>query len=166
MTDSAVSAVSLHTIYHEHHGWLYRRLRRTLGFADAEDLANDTFLRVFTAAPVAELREPRAYLTTVARNLQLNHYRRKSLEQAYLDALAAVPEPLASSPEERALILEAIDEIDTMLQGLPTAVRAAFLLAQLEGLGYAEIAGRLGVSERSVKRYVAQALAQCVLLAA
>lgn len=53
-----------------------------------------------------------------------------------------------------------------MLDGLPIAVRRAFLLCQLEGLGHAEIAARLGVSVGSVRQYIARALRQCLELSA
>ena len=47
-----------------------------------------------------------------------------------------------------------------------TEAREAFVLSQLEGLGYAEIAARLQVSERTVKRYMAQGFEQCLALVA
>ena len=93
-----------------------------------------------------------------------NLYRRRALEQAYLEALALMPEPMAPSPEEQAIILETLQQVDAMLDGLKPPVRAAFLLAQLEGLGYAEIATHLGLSERTVKRYMVQAMARCIVL--
>ena len=160
------------TLYREHHGWLQSWLRKKLGNAfDAADLAQDTFVRILGApADTLEkagdwpLQEPRAYLTVVAKRLMANLYRRRSLEQAYLDALAAVPEPVAPSPEQQAIILETLQQIDAMLDGLSQPVRAAFLLSQLEGLGYAEIAVQLAVSERTVKRYMTEAMARCILL--
>jgi RNA polymerase sigma factor (sigma-70 family) len=163
----------VHALYRGHHGWLLGWLRGRLGNSfDAADLAQDTFLRILTAPDHTpekqgdwQLREPRAYLTVVAKRLIANLYRRRSLEQAYLDALGAMPEPLAPSPEQQAIILETLQEIDAMLDGLAPSVRQAFLMAQLEGLGYAEIAARLGVSERTVKRYMAEAMAHCILLA-
>ena len=51
-----------------------------------------------------------------------------------------------------------------MLDGLAPLVRSAFLLAHVDGLGYADIARRLGVSERSIKRYMVQAFERCILL--
>ena len=50
-----------------------------------------------------------------------------------------------------------------VLDGLKPAIRKAFLWHQLEGLGYAEIGQRLGVCQRSVKRYMAQAYEHCLL---
>ena len=80
--------------------------------------------------------------------------------------MPCVPVLMAPSPEQQAIILETLQEIDAMLDGLAPPVRQAFLMAQLEGLGYAEIATRLGVSERTVKRYMAEAMAHCIVLAA
>lgn len=157
------------TLYTDHHSWLQGWLRRRLNHAgDAADLAQDTFMRLLTvpAAAVHEpLREPRAYLATVARRLLLNHLRRQSLEQAYLQALAALPEPQAPSPEQQLQILQALQEIDAMLDGLAPKARAVFILSQVEGLTYAAIAEELGIGLRSVKRYMAQAMAECILLA-
>lgn len=153
-------------IYSQHHSWLLRWLRGKLQCTEqAADLAQDTFLRLL-AAPLQQrqtLREPRAYLTTVARRLVTDHYRRQSLEQAWLDTLAQMPELLVQSPEERLLVLETLHRLDAMLDDLPPAVRSAFLLSHLEGLAHAEIAVRLGVSERTVKRYMVQAFERCIL---
>lgn len=159
----------LNMLYRNHHGWLCGWLRRKLGCADgAADLAHDTFLKILGVqrrSGELALREPRAYLTTVASRVLVSHYRRLSLEKAWLEALATRPEPLASSPEERHLILETLHEIDTMLDKLPAKARTAFLLSQLEGLGYAEIAARLQVSVRTIKRYMAMAFEECIMLA-
>jgi RNA polymerase sigma factor (sigma-70 family) len=168
----------MRALYRDHHGWLQSWLHRKLGNAfDAADLAHDTFLRILNAhdrrgtpnldadlAPELDFREPRAYLTTVAGRLVLNHYRRLSLERAYLDALATLPESLVPSPEDQAVILETLHEIDAMLDRLSAKVRTTFLLAQLEGLTYAEIAERLQVNIRTVKRYMAAAYEECILL--
>ena len=168
--DSVLHHPHIQTLYCDHHGWLQGWLRKKLGNAfDAADLAQDTFLRILAAPDKQgdwQLREPRAYLTVVAKRLLANLYRRRSLEQAYFEALSALPEPQAPSPEQQAIILETLQEIDAMLDGLAPPVRRAFLMAQLEGLGYAEIAATLGVSERTVKRYMAEAMARCILLAA
>lgn len=157
-------------IYSDHHSWLLGWLRRKLNCADhAADLAQDTFVRLLTLPAEkssVNLREPRAYLTTVAQRLVIDHYRRQSLEQAWLDTLALMPEALTPAPEERLIILQTLHKVDLMLDGLPQRVRSTFLLSQLEGLGYAAIAARLNISERTVKRYMAQAFEQCILLIA
>lgn len=128
---------------------------------DAADLAHDTFMRVLLSGDVDKLHEPRAFLTTVASGLVSNFYRRKKLEQAYIDALMQLPEAVMPSPEVKAMMLETLVEIDGLLEGLPYNVRKAFLLSQLDGLSQAEIALELGVSISTVKRYIVQAIQQC-----
>ncbi|WP_295460328.1 sigma-70 family RNA polymerase sigma factor [uncultured Pseudomonas sp.] len=156
----------IRTLYLDHHGWLRERLQRRLGcLGQAADLAQDTFVRLLAREGELErLREPRAFLATVAQGLLANHWRRQALERAYLEALAARPEEVQPSPEDQALILETLTELDALLDRLPARVRQAFLLAQLEGLTYAVIAQRLGVSERMVKKYMAQAMLHCLEL--
>ena len=168
MTDLAVPPAStLDGFYRDHRSWLENWLRRRLGNAwDAADLSQDTFLRLLATVPsdsLADLRQPRAYLVTVGKRLLINHYQRRSLEQAYLAALALLPEQEVPSPEQRWILLQTLQALDELLDGLPTAVRRAFLWSQLEGLTYADIAQRLAVSERTVKRYMAQAYAHCLL---
>jgi RNA polymerase sigma-70 factor (ECF subfamily) len=157
-------------LYRDHHGWLQGWLRKKLGNGfDAADLAHDTFLRILTACGKdghSALHEPRAYLTTVAGRVLLNHYRRLSLERAYLEALAATPESQSPSTEDRLIILDTLHEIDALLDRLPPKARMAFLLAQLEGLTYADIAARLRVNVRTIKRYMASAYEECILLTA
>ncbi len=162
-----MSIASLNTtvaeLYRDHHGWLVGWLRRRLGCPhNAGDLAQDAFLRVLVTPKLDDIREPRAWLTTVAHGLMVNHLRRQQVERAYLDALAALPEPLIPSPETRALVVETLAEIDALLDGLPPKARHAFLLSQLEGLAYAEIAEILSVSVSMVKKYMLQALTHCM----
>ncbi|WP_083384421.1 sigma-70 family RNA polymerase sigma factor [Cupriavidus sp. USMAHM13] len=165
-TASGAAEPSLHqeirALYRDHHGWLKHWLRQRLGSAgDAADLAHDTFLRLLARDAAIVAREPRALLATVARGLVANFYRRRQIEMAYLEALAAQPEATAPDPEARALALDALVEIDRRLDALAPAVRRAFLLSQLDGLGQAEIAAQLGVSLATVQRYLVKALHQC-----
>lgn len=154
---------ALTDLYVQHHGWLRSWLLRRLGHADdAADFAQDTYLRVIESRTVlADIREPRAFLTTVAKRVVANHLRHREIERAYLETLAHMPQALVPSPEDRAIVLETLLEIDAILDGLPPKVRTAFLWAQLDGMPYAEIAERMGVSLSSVKQYMARAIRHC-----
>lgn len=153
---------SVETLYADHHGWLQGWLRRQLGDAfDAADLAHDVFVRLLRRPALVQAREPRAYLSTIARGLMIDHWRRRELERAWLDALAQLPEAQAPSPESRLVILETLIRIDQMLGTLKPKVRQAFLWAQLEGLRCPQIAQRLGVSLATAERYVAAGLRHC-----
>ncbi len=155
----------IEALYSDHHGWLQGWLRKKLGCThQAADLAQDTFLRVLLKrqGDVQQgLSKPRAYLTTIAHGLVVEHWRRRDLEQAWLAVLAQLPEAEVPSVETRLLMLEALNSIDTMLSGLKPDVRNAFLWAKLEGAACADIARRLDVSLATAERHVATALRRC-----
>lgn len=157
---------AIQSLYAEHHPWLCAWLRKRLGcFDHAAVLAQDTFIRVLLQRKAPELREPRAYLSSVARSLMIDSFRRRALEQAYLETLAARPEALDISPETRFLIIETLLEIDRLLDGLGARTREIFLLAQLDGLSYVEIGRQLNVSVNTVKKHAVRALTHCLLAA-
>ena len=167
MSIAATSANPVAELYEAHHGWLQGWLRRKLGCSQhAADLAQDTFVRILGARldKLHEVQEPRAYLTTVARGLVIDHYRRRELERAWLESLAHLPEAVAPSPEHRQLVLEALMAVDRLLDGLSPKARAAWLHSRLDGLTHAEIAGLLGVSVSRVRQYLATAARQCYAL--
>lgn len=151
-------------LYRDHRDWLLGWLRRSLSCPHrAEDLSQDAFVRILGKADLHQVREPRALLTTIARGLLVDHFRRSALERAYLEELARIPEAVQPGLEEQALILESLREIDRLLGTLSSKARAAFLHNRVDGLGHAEIAERLGVSVPRVRQYLAQGLRQCYI---
>ena len=79
----------IRTLYLDHHGWLRERLQRRLGcLGQAADLAQDTFVRLLARETELErLREPRAFLATLAQALRGNRWLRQALERACLESL-------------------------------------------------------------------------------
>ncbi len=150
----------VHALYRSHHGWLVNWLRRRLGCVhNANDLAQDTFLRVIDKSTnFAQINEPRAFLSTIAHGLMVDHIRKKELEQAYLQAIAYLPKQLIPSPEDHLVNIEALLHIDSLFKGLKPNVRNVFLLSRLEGMTYLEIAANLSVSLRTVESHMAEAL--------
>jgi RNA polymerase sigma factor (sigma-70 family) len=162
---SALDHAALYQLYSENNGWLKGWLRARLGnAADASDLAHDTFLRVMTARSELPIREPRSYLSAIARSLLIDKVRCRTIEQAYLQALALRPEPVEVSPEIRLSIIEMLVSIDALLDELGTRTRNIFLAVQLEGLTYAAVAERYGVSVTTVKNHLIRAMTRCLLV--
>ncbi|MGH8405954.1 MAG: sigma-70 family RNA polymerase sigma factor, partial [Pseudomonas sp.] len=128
------------------------------------DLAQETFVRLLNARKQQALLQPRAYLSSIARSLMIDQYRRRELERAYLESLAHFPQVELPSEETRLLILDSLERIDRLLDQLKPRVREAFLLAQLDGLTCQQIALRLGVSKATVERDLAKALHACYRL--
>jgi RNA polymerase sigma-70 factor (ECF subfamily) len=149
-------------LYRDHRSWLLAWLQRSMACRQrAEDLSQDTFVRLLGRDRLETPREPRAFLAAVAKGLMFDHFRRTALEQAYLAELALLPEAEHPSPETQHLILEDLKAIDRLLGKLSSKARAAFLYNRLDGMGHAEIAERLGVSVSRVRQYIAQGLRQC-----
>jgi RNA polymerase sigma-70 factor (ECF subfamily) len=128
---------------------------------DAEDLAASAFTELAGVDDVSHVRQPRALLTTIARRLTYEFWRRRDLERVYLATLAQLPAPCAPSPESVQETVQEILRIDLALQGLSAKAREAFILSQFDGLAYAEIGERLGVSASMVRKYIVQALVCC-----
>lgn len=151
-------------LYRDHRGWLLAWLRRNVACPQrAEDLSQDTFVRLLGREQLKEPREPRAFLVAIAKGLLFDHFRRAALEQAYLTELMLIPEAEQPSVEERQMILEDLKNIDRLLGKLSSKARAAFLYNRLDGLNHAQIAERLGVSVPRVRQYLAQGIRQCYI---
>lgn len=160
----AMSAGQVAQLYEHYRGWLHNWLRSRLDCSDhAADLVQDTFIRVMTArAGIANLQQPRAYLSSIAKNLVIDHWRRRELEQAYLAALALLPEQEAPAPEQTLLIWQSLELVDKVLQSLPLQTRTIFLLSQLDGMKYTAIAEQLQCSLPTVKRHMQKAFMACM----
>ena len=161
---ATVTNIGFEALYREHHNWLRRLILCRLSCADtAADLMHDTFLRLLVRdQDLAAIEEPRAYLSHIANGLIANHWRRRDVEQAYLEALRQRSPIVSQSPETRQMVIDTLCQIDAMLCDLPDKVRQAFLLSRLDGVRYAQVAATLGVSERMVKKYMAQAMLHCL----
>ncbi|MFT3968110.1 MAG: sigma-70 family RNA polymerase sigma factor [Sphingobium sp.] len=164
---AAAATIDVGTLYVAHGDWLQEWLRRhTRCSHRAADLAQDTFCRVLETDEGAPVRNPRNYLSTVARRILIDDIRHREVERAYL-AVHAAPMGEADhlTPERITEAAQLLDAILRLLETLSAKARRAFTMVRLEGLRYADAACALGISERMVKRYVAQAYANCYAIA-
>ncbi|WP_047534464.1 sigma-70 family RNA polymerase sigma factor [Methylotenera sp. N17] len=165
MTALDPSAIDFIHTYQHHQRWIYAWLCKKLGSSqDAADLTQDTFVKLLQKSEPLTIAEPRAYLTTIAHGLMVNHIRRRDIERAYLEEVAHFSPAAAPSEESRAMALELLIKIDTLLGGLPYKTQKAFLLSQVDGLTHAQIAADLRISVASVRLYIKKALLHCVAL--
>jgi RNA polymerase sigma-70 factor (ECF subfamily) len=127
---------------------VWRFLRRLLGDAGvAEDVAQETFLRVFRRLPTFSFEAKfSTWVFQIARNAGVDELRSRR-RRIRLASLAPPPTPAVGMPETRA-------EIDAALASLPVDLREAVLLIEVLGLRYHEVARVLGVPEGTVKSRV------------
>jgi RNA polymerase sigma-70 factor (ECF subfamily) len=130
--------------------------------SEAEDLVQEAFLRFHRAvADGAEVESPKAYLATVTTRLAIDHLRSARVRrERYVGAW--LPEPLVT--DQRADAAAHAETADTlslaflvMLERLSPVQRAVFLLHEVFGYGYGEIAGLVGKSEDNCRQIAARA---------
>ncbi|MFT3965378.1 MAG: RNA polymerase sigma factor [Sphingobium sp.] len=127
----------------------------------AADLAQETFLRIAERGNAAALAHDRSYLFRTAHNLAVDHFRltaRRRTDLTENERLADFPED-APPLDEAVAARHMLERLQTVVAHLPDRTRRIFVLAKIEGLTYAEVADQLGISESSVQKHLAVALA-------
>lgn len=150
---------------------LLRFLKRKLANeAEAEDMAQESFLR-WSASKADSLPEnPQAYVTRIAINtvhesIHKREQKRGSvvpLEEGDTDQYGAAPAEL-TCPRRHAENRQMLERIEQALQELPERQRVAFTLHRFDGLVYEEIAAEMRISRASVSKYISEAVAYCRL---
>ncbi len=133
--------------------------RRTSTPADAEDLAQEVYLRLLRVDRGDLVRQPRSYLLRIAANL-LHEWRLKARQVRPHDA--ATLETLVSADDPEYAVLAQLREqrLGAEISQLSPQIRAALILQVRDGLSYEEIAARMNVSTRMIKRYLLSAYAR------
>jgi RNA polymerase sigma-70 factor (ECF subfamily) len=132
---------------------LYRlALRITLNSAEAEDIVQDTLIKVWNRREQWDSIESiEAYSLTVCRNLSLDRNRKMAnLAQSIEDVGAEQPDG-AQNPFERAVQGDRIRLVRSIVDSLPEKQRSCVQLRDFEGKPYKEIAAILGITEEQVK---------------
>ncbi|MDO8670406.1 MAG: sigma-70 family RNA polymerase sigma factor [Dehalococcoidia bacterium] len=132
---------------------VYNLAYRMMGNSiDAEDVAQDAFLRAYTQlATYQPDRKFGTWLLSIAAHLCIDRLRRK--RPISLDSLPFFdrPDEVSKGPETAALDREKRDAIQDLLKSLPVKYRAPIVLRYWYDRSYAEIATILGLSESAVK---------------
>lgn len=141
--------------------YLYKRVRRR---ADAEELAQEVYLRLLRVPDVTVILNPEAYLYAIAGNLvkeyTLQQWRR-GISIAADDP--GVQEQLCELPSYTDELdkQQRIERLSEVLPQLSAKCLATLVLRFWQGLSYEEIAQRLDISPHTVKKNLSQALAHC-----
>ncbi len=156
--------LSLAAHFEEHKQYLLGFLRgRVATQEQAEDLLQQTFLRVVQRANWALVKNPRAYLRTTANRVVADHYRRAKARRKghFIEFKEEQHSDKAEVPDQWVQSREQLGQLASALKSLSTQVRSAFVLSRVYGYTYAEIGERLSISPRTVEKHVAKGLATC-----
>lgn len=141
-----------------HEGSLRSYLRNKFpAHPDIDDLVQETYARLLQAREHGDVRSPKSFLFTTARNAAYDYFRRRKI--ATIDGIAeletlpvledrpGIPEAVAHD-QELQLLAQAIE-------ALPARCRQVLTLRKIYGLSHREIAAQLGVSEHTVNAQIA-----------
>jgi RNA polymerase sigma-70 factor (ECF subfamily) len=121
----------------------------------SEDISQDVFMRAFQklASFDPALSRFSTWLFTIARNLALNAFKKRTVPTA-----SALPEtPDRSLPHDNLIRNEFFEKLDEALETLPMKLRTAFILSQMEELSHAEVAQIEGIRIGTVKSRISRA---------
>ena len=147
---------------------LLRTLERMVNnHSTAEDLLQETYLRVTRALSERAIEHLEPFVFQTARNLALDHLRarriqaRTLLEDVPVDVVESVAAPL-SSAEDAAHAEQLLERLNMSLAQLSPRQQRIFILSRLHGHSYLEIAEKLGVSLSTVQKELKLIMTICI----
>ncbi|HZG34200.1 MAG TPA: RNA polymerase sigma factor [Sphingopyxis sp.] len=156
--------LSVRSAIERYHGALIQFLRRRLRCPDdAQDVAQEAYMRMMRYEGARDIRSPSSMLfriaTNVANDLERAEHARHISSQCTLDDVELVsdrpsPERELVARQDLALLYEAIAE-------LPPKCQQVFLLSRVKHMTYPEIARHCGISVKMVEKHISRALAFC-----
>lgn len=129
-------------------------LRITLSREDAEDVVQETMLKVWNKREQWErIDNIEAFCMTICRNLALDHQKRMDNQNVTLEETTTLNlQPLTSTtPEEHTVQRDRVERVRQLIDQLPEKQRTCMQLREVEGKAYKEIAAIMGISEEQVK---------------
>lgn len=132
---------------------IYRMgLRITLNAQEAEDLTQDTLLRVWNKRnELNNVASLEAYCLTICRNMALDRLALKENSNLPLDTEGTDAPDNARTPEEQLEYDEKLRRVNQLFNALPEKMRTALQLRDIEGKSYQEAAQVMGVTEETFK---------------
>jgi RNA polymerase sigma-70 factor (ECF subfamily) len=155
-----VPSGGLERLYRTHRARLQRYLTRRTTHDHAQDLVQQTFLRLasLSESKVTQLSKPEMYLRSVATNLACDEARAAQRQSRHLHS-SDVIEWEGNDPVGALEARDMLNRLETAMMGLKPQTRAIFLAHRLEGLSYSDIAVRTGLSVKGVEKQMSKAIA-------
>lgn len=130
---------------------------------DIEDVAQEAYLRAYTAERRELIEQPTAFLFRVAKNLALTRLSRKSQQiTGYIEEACSNAETrLAAGSDEEIEAQQCLGLYCEAIASLPEKCRQVFLLRKVHGLTHQEIGEHMNLSISSVEKYLRQGILVC-----
>ena len=142
--------------------YLYRFVKRP---QDVEDIAQETFIKVFATEIRTEIRHPKALLFRAAKHAALSALSRKANTE--VDFIEEIEDRevftgmVSGTAEDVHDARRKLAALSMAVAGLPPVCRRVFVLRKIEGLSMKEIAARLKISVSTAEKHAAEGLVKC-----
>ena len=122
----------------------------------AEDIAQDTFVKLWENRHKIDVKTVKSYLYTIAGNLTINQLKREQLKYKFQSQIDKQQNDL--DPSFLMQMKEYEAKLNEVLSIIPDGAREVFLMNRIEGLKYKEISERLGIGVKAVEKRMSKAL--------
>ncbi|HBV00143.1 MULTISPECIES: RNA polymerase sigma factor [Thalassospira] len=151
----------VNNLFRTYRGRLLHFVRqRRISWHLADDIVQDTFVRVVATPSLPEQCFAQSYLYRTANNLVIDHFRRERILTFVQDSELAfeVIADDAPSPEQIAWSRQELRHLQKVLESLPRPLRDVFILARVEGKTYVQIGEQLGIPTQTAFSRMVKAL--------
>ncbi|WP_286753644.1 MULTISPECIES: RNA polymerase sigma factor [Sphingobacterium] len=147
-------------LYQEYWESLFKQMMRILLDEDeAADVVQQTFLDLLEMKEkIPEIKSVKSFLFIMSRNLAFKKLRRKLVSDSYRDFYANQYKEASSFIEEWIVFKELDDLIEKEIDKLPHKMKEIFILSRHADMSYSEIAKKLNISDKTVKKQISNAL--------
>ncbi|WP_246752778.1 RNA polymerase sigma factor [Sinorhizobium sp. BG8] len=147
----------------ESYGDLVKHVTRRLGGpVDADDVIQDTYLRIQRIPADTDIQNPRSYLFRMADNVAMDHLRSRAARTRHVVSGDWHDVQSDEASAERSVdYRQRIKILEIAISDLPPRQREAFLMHKFDGLSHSEIAEELGITRSAVEKLIMKALATC-----
>ena len=153
----------IRTLYEQYRDELCRYLthKHRWPVSEAKDIVQTSFARFSALDNPRAVENPRAFLYRIAVNVSVDTQRRVHVQEKFLQAHGQGEDAAVPGPERVVEGRQRLGILSRALWSMPKKRRQLLLMSRFDGLSYAEIARRVGLSETVVRKHVNNALADC-----
>lgn len=138
-------------------------MRKSSQKEDVEDIVQETFLKAHKVADWENVKNPEAYLVSIAKNTYRDHIRKETRNAAdnMVDASLYEIKDDAPTPEQFAEGRQNIAKLETVINSLTPRVKQAIILIKILDVSYAEASEIMNVSVSTIENHVAKGMSVC-----